>query len=442
MICGNLVKVLTNTLLVYNGIKMAEDGVEKRWHHPIACVFYFVGVGIFQVLDFINTIFYYKHSPIAGVMLFAGTWIVVSVFYRMSFYDFIRRFLFYSIYASTVVIIEDIACYIASYNKNITYELYCNVIFDEKWHWSHLFIMIFTAIGSCLLQKYFIEKQMIQFIKKTDCLFCVLILELQFVMEQYVFSFSAVTEKPTSKYMIFILLYGWMLISMSIVFWVIRMLTQSEKEQLLSIVQLNSLKKEYHMMMEQYTAKRIQMHDIIYQDSVIIGYMRCGQYDLALQKFEKKLQGLKDGTMSRYTGIDAVDLILNYEINKAKNKNVEVNMTIDCFSCPMKEEEFCIIIGNLMDNAIEATEHVSADKRVIDIDIREPNDMFILKIRNPYDGKLKKHNGKYITTKTHDLDMHSLGLRSVERLLQMNNGTMEILDEDGVFSVDIFIYGK
>ena len=91
---------------------------------------------------------------------------------------------------------------------------------------------------------------------------------------------------------------------------------------------------------------------------------------------------------------------------------------------------------------IEATEQVDISKRIIHVDILEPNDMFILKIRNPYSGEIKQSEGKYLTTKKKDLDMHSLGLRSVENLLKANNGMMEITDEGGIFQVIVFIYGS
>lgn len=439
---GIFIKLVTNIVFIYSGIKILRYNTEKRWYHPVTQFFYFILLCIPPVVDIINTILFCKHSPTLLMICFVYIGIVQVFFNRISFHDFWKKILFYFIYASSIILIEDMACYVASYFNHVAYVTYCDAKVGLNWHWSHLVILILAAVGALFFQRYIRERAILQYVKRIDIFFLICILTLQFVMEQYVFSFFWLSAKATSKYLIFIFLYIWMMVSLNIVFWIKKMLNQSENEQLLSTVQLNSLKKEYDLIMEQYTVKRTQLHDIIHQDLVIMSYMQNEQYTLAIQEFEKKIQFLKRGTGNKYTGIDAIDFIFDYEIEKAKKSSIKVKMKIDCFSCPMDKTEFCIIIGNLMDNAIEATEQVDISKRIIHVDILEPNDMFILKIRNPYSGEIKKSEGKYLTTKKKDLDMHSLGLRSVENLLKANNGMMEITDEGGIFQVIVFIYGS
>lgn len=285
---GIFIKLVTNIVFIYSGIKILRYNTEKRWYHPVTQFFYFILLCIPPVVDIINTILFCKHSPTLLMICFVYIGIVQVFFNRISFHDFWKKILFYFIYASSIILIEDMACYVASYFNHVAYVTYCDAKVGLNWHWSHLVILILAAVGALFFQRYIRERAILQYVKRIDIFFLICILTLQFVMEQYVFSFFWLSAKATSKYLIFIFLYIWMMVSLNIVFWIKKMLNQSENEQLLSTVQLNSLKKEYDLIMEQYTVKRIQLHDIIHQDLVIMSYMQNEQYTLAIQEFEKK----------------------------------------------------------------------------------------------------------------------------------------------------------
>ena len=101
----------------------------------------------------------------------------------------------------------------------------------------------------------------------------------------------------------------------------------------------------------------------------------------------------------------------------------------------------CILLGNLLDNAIEAVRGLDREKREIRVRMMTPNNMFLLEIQNPYEGVRRKVQERYLTTKS-DHNLHGLGLDSVKRIVEKNGGFLEISDENQIFQVNVTLMGK
>lgn len=101
----------------------------------------------------------------------------------------------------------------------------------------------------------------------------------------------------------------------------------------------------------------------------------------------------------------------------------------------------CILLGNLLDNAIEAVRGLDREKREIRVRMMTPNNMFLLEIQNSYEGVRKKVQERYLTTKS-DHNLHGLGLDSVKRIVEKNGGFLEISDENQIFQVNVTLMGK
>ena len=99
----------------------------------------------------------------------------------------------------------------------------------------------------------------------------------------------------------------------------------------------------------------------------------------------------------------------------------------------------CIVLGNLLDNAIEATAPLPLPQRQMQGFMRTPNKTCLLQVKNPYEGKRKKVEGYYLTTKP-DKELHGLGLDSVDRIVKKYNGSIKINDNGREFIVDVTIF--
>jgi sensor histidine kinase regulating citrate/malate metabolism len=138
------------------------------------------------------------------------------------------------------------------------------------------------------------------------------------------------------------------------------------------------------------------------------------------------------------TGNPMTDAILNSKISLAKSKGIEV---VADAHIPVKlkssEIDLCCIIGNLFDNAIEATEALPEDKRVIRVYMDMKNTQLYISFTNFTAGKkLKKTNGLFRSTKG---DGHGFGLVRIDAIVKRLDGYISRNSEDGAFTTEILL---
>lgn len=135
-----------------------------------------------------------------------------------------------------------------------------------------------------------------------------------------------------------------------------------------------------------------------------------------------------------------VDTIVNYKAEVAKEYEINLDTDIHIpIELKIKSSDLCIILGNLLDNAIEALRCKTGDK-VIKFIMRYDNDNLFIIIENGFVGKRKKKlDGSYITTKK-DMDNHGIGLTSIKKIVNSYQGVMEIQDRASQFKVSISLF--
>ena len=101
------------------------------------------------------------------------------------------------------------------------------------------------------------------------------------------------------------------------------------------------------------------------------------------------------------------------------------------------DQDWCIILANLLDNAIEASEKV-ADKKEIAVKLETYPYGAVINISNSYEQICLK-NGQLITTKENRLG-HGLGYQSIRQAVQKYKGSIEFHAEDGKFTANIVLY--
>ena len=100
--------------------------------------------------------------------------------------------------------------------------------------------------------------------------------------------------------------------------------------------------------------------------------------------------------------------------------------------------DLSIILGNLLDNAIEATEKLEVEKDIF-VSLMYRKEKLLIKVRNPYTGDLKKDRaGNYISEKK-DRENHGIGLKSVRKVVEKYEGVMEIHTENQIFEICVII---
>lgn len=138
------------------------------------------------------------------------------------------------------------------------------------------------------------------------------------------------------------------------------------------------------------------------------------------------------------TGNKMTDAILNSKISLAKSRNIPVIADAHVpVALTTSELDLCIIIGNLFDNAIEASMGLPEEERLIRVYMDMKNTQLYMCFTNFTAGKkMKKENGLFKTTKGSG---HGFGLVRIDTIVERNGGYLNRNSEDGAFTTEILL---
>ncbi len=138
------------------------------------------------------------------------------------------------------------------------------------------------------------------------------------------------------------------------------------------------------------------------------------------------------------TGNAMTDAILNSKISLAKSKNIRV--VADCHvpvSLTTSNIDLSIIIGNLLDNAIEACLRIEEDQRFIRIYMDMKNTQLYISITNSAEAYKKPKLGQiFASSKGRN---HGLGLTRIDELVAKYEGYINRNSEESAFTTEILL---
>lgn len=138
------------------------------------------------------------------------------------------------------------------------------------------------------------------------------------------------------------------------------------------------------------------------------------------------------------TGNAMADAILNSKISLAKSRQIAVQADAHIpVRLNMSELDLCVILGNLFDNAIEASLALPEDKRLIRVYMDMKGTQLYISFTNfTAAGKQRKLGRRFATTKG---EGHGLGLVRIDNIIDRLDGYLSRNSEDGAFTTEILI---
>lgn len=139
------------------------------------------------------------------------------------------------------------------------------------------------------------------------------------------------------------------------------------------------------------------------------------------------------------TGNLIIDSIINSKLQDAMEKGIKVNADILLpAAMEVKTDDMVVILGNLLDNAIEACERTDSAK-YIRLFLNYEKGCVMLSVKNSFDQVIKMDYGEF-TTRKKDGALHGLGIKSVKNTVEKYHGIAEFTSEGAEFSADILLY--
>lgn len=137
------------------------------------------------------------------------------------------------------------------------------------------------------------------------------------------------------------------------------------------------------------------------------------------------------------TGNIALDAILNSKLTLIKSKDIPVEAKANVpDNLKISDVDLCAIIGNLLDNAIEAVQTLPKEEQFIRVYIGMLKSQLYISVINSSVGTLKRHGEKYLSTKG---EGRGLGLIRIDGIVKKAGGTVNRKAEPGVFATEILV---
>ena len=138
------------------------------------------------------------------------------------------------------------------------------------------------------------------------------------------------------------------------------------------------------------------------------------------------------------TGNAMADAILNSKISLAKSRRIPVQADAHIpVKLRMSELDLCVILGNLFDNAIEASLALPEDQRLIRVYMDMKGTQLYISFTNFTAAKKQRKLGqRFATTKG---EGHGFGLVRIDNIIDRLDGYLTRNSEDGAFTTEILI---
>lgn len=185
-------------------------------------------------------------------------------------------------------------------------------------------------------------------------------------------------------------------------------------------------------------------HDLKQYLLTLFTDIEAKDYDLA----QGKIQELLDRNQIYrqevvHSGNICIDALLSYKHAEAVQKKIKAEYEVSVIpELPFERGDLCVILGNLLDNAIEAASKVENSEKWMRTQIQYNKGCILIVIENACNDKFINYDhDRYMTTKS-DKAEHGIGLESVRYTVEKYHGTVEIEKKESIFKVTVFMYAK
>lgn len=162
---------------------------------------------------------------------------------------------------------------------------------------------------------------------------------------------------------------------------------------------------------------------------------QTGELDKYLSKLDTDLTSVDTIIKS---GNIMLDAILNSKLSLARAKKIEINAKATApETMPVSDIDLCVVVGNLLDNAIEACINIDdEDVRFIRVYIGILKGQLYISISNSTGTDVRKQGSRYLSIKS---GKYGFGLQSIDRVVRKYKGYVNRQNEKGVFATEIML---
>jgi len=203
-------------------------------------------------------------------------------------------------------------------------------------------------------------------------------------------------------------------------------------QEIIAESQLDFQREQFGRLMETVESTRFMRHDMKHHLAVINEYVQAENMSGIKGYLEGMEYGLNSSRSKHHCDNYAVNAIVSHYLSSAENDGAKVNvkLTVPADTGQVKESDLCVIVGNLLENAVDACRDVDRDKRFIRLFSYVSDNAITFTMENSFAGELNQWDGVFYSTKR---DGEGLGLQSVAAVAEKYGGAANFETQDNVF---------
>ncbi len=205
--------------------------------------------------------------------------------------------------------------------------------------------------------------------------------------------------------------------------------------QQLEIISGNTVEQE--KIMEEFHQEK---HNLINELIVLKGGIENDDKETVIRNLNKIINNCNIAESISNSGNSTVDAIINFKYAVAKEYGIDFHLKIFIPSeLPIEPCEMGVVLGNAIDNAIEAIRECKGKEKVIEISMGVKKESCIIVIKNLYENKIKRNKrGRILSTKREE-HRHGYGLKSIEKIAEEYGGEVIVDVKDNIFSLTVIL---
>ena len=202
---------------------------------------------------------------------------------------------------------------------------------------------------------------------------------------------------------------------------------------------LSMQQQRYESLRTAIEEARQARHDMRHQFNQISALAEAGDLE--------NLKSYLAKTVSRIPNLDmcfcenrAADSVVGYYCAMAKRDEIPFRARLDLpETLPVDEIDMCLVLSNLLENALEASLHTAPGRRQIELTACVHADRILLiEVENAFDGEVNEKNGVFRSSKRRE---NGIGIQSVTHIAEKTGGTSTFTHQNGTFTAKVMLCG-
>ncbi len=180
-----------------------------------------------------------------------------------------------------------------------------------------------------------------------------------------------------------------------------------------------------------------ERHDFNHHLGVVYGLLEDNEGQKARDYTHKLVTVVEDYQSFIYTPYPVIRAMINYKLSMVSEEGIDFNLRVNLSEgLDLNEYDLTIILGNMLDNAVESCMLLEVEHRYIELNVYVKLDYLVIQVKNARIDTQQDEAYNYETTKE-DSENHGFGLKNIEYLVNKYNGMMKVEQGNDFFVTDV-----